>query len=208
MVDLTQPASAAEFIAAGADPATAESLATQANLMAGRVGTRDEQIAFRMSVRDPVPLQQPAPLPGVAPAAATASVEAHSQGQFDNHLAEVYAPPASALDYQIPAGTGELSDEAMAADRALVQTLYADRMPRTIGNAILKDLSLGRPTQKSAETTAALKGWVDQLLTRAQADPALKQYTTGMSAQLLLATLSPETVVALMPWVQFRAGKR
>jgi hypothetical protein len=125
------------------------------------------------------------------------------------HLDSVYAPAKNAWDYRVPQlASGQITDEGRAADIALTRMLHAERAPVHLGDAIMRDLAAGRPTDKSAETTAALRPWIQSMLTSAQANPALRPFVEGASVDRLLAMLSPETVTALIPWTQFRAARR
>jgi hypothetical protein len=211
MVDLSQPASAAEFQAAGVDAATAANLAMQHNIMTGRAGTFEERVAVGEAVRNLAPVPS-APAPAsTTPAQATAALAAHEEAQLQGHLEQLYQGASSPLEYRIPVTAGELSDEALAADSALQQMLYTQRLPRDLGNAILQDVASGRPSPyaKSAEASAALKPFLSQLLTAAQADAAIsKHLPPGLQAEHLLAALSPETAMALLPYVQHRAKRQ
>jgi hypothetical protein len=86
--------------------------------------------------------------------------------------------------------------------------LHAERTPRELGEAIMKDLQAGRASPKSAEATEALRGWATSLLSAAAQNPALRPYAANATADQLLAVLSPETIIALTPWVKFRAARR
>src|SRR6266478_4311973 len=100
MVDMTQPATAAEFQAMGVDEATAAGLAAQANLLAGR-GPPEERAALLFSLNNqPPPAKPPAAPSTVTPAEATAALQAHADAQLSAHFDQFYAPPQNAHDYR------------------------------------------------------------------------------------------------------------
>jgi hypothetical protein len=124
------------------------------------------------------------------------------------HLEQVYAPPAHSYDYKIPPAASTPTDEAIAADRALVGLLHTERVPADLGNAVMLDLAAGRPSQKSTETVAALRPWAQQMLSAARADPKLAPVIQGFEPDHLIALFTPATAAALLPFVRFRAARR
>jgi hypothetical protein len=208
MTDLTQPVTAADFVTAGASPEQAAILVEQHESLAGRRGP-DARAALQVAAQDHAPPPAPVTASTVTQAEAVSALEAHEAAILQGHMDKLYEPPPSARDYRIPPSFGgQPTDEALAADTALTDMLYAERTPRDLGEAIMKDIAARRPTEKSAEAAAALRPWLDQRLRKAQANPALRPYVEGASAEQLLAVLSPETVVALSPFVNHRAGNR
>jgi hypothetical protein len=208
MVDLTQPASAAEFIAGGASPADAESLAAQANVMAGRAGI-GAKAEMTFALKDGVP---PAPVQPAAPisnAQATDALRAHEEAQLAGHLEKAFAPPLNAFDYRAPAQIGDPTDEQYAADSALKGALFAERTPAYLANALMTDFAANRLTEHNLEPAdrAAVIAKLGGLLDRARADRSLAPYVTGATAEGFLSSLSRETVIALVPWAK-HVGRR
>jgi hypothetical protein len=207
-------ATPAEFEAAGVSPQEAQALATQANLLAGRGSIEDVALARHVLSQDyappPKPASAPTATPAATPAVAHAAIEAADTAALHAHFDDIFAPPASAHAYRIPNPVGEPSDEAMAGDRALTQVLHRAGLPTNLGNAILQDLANTRPptwTHKP-DTIAAIKPWFDQLFKQALQDPALRPIAQGLDPDRLLALLSLETAIALVPFVQHRARRR
>jgi len=205
-MDLTQPVTAETFTALGVAPQEASLLASQHNIKAGRTGTAEDRAALgSFDNLPPPPKPVPAPLP--SPAETTAALQAGTAQQYGDHLAEVYKAPTNAWDYRIPQAAGKITDEAAVADRALVSILHSDGTPLDIGNAVMRDLASGRQSPKSDEHRAALRPYVERILSAAAANPALAPYATPQAADLVLNMLSPETVAALLPYVQYRAKR-
>lgn len=189
----------------GVDPAQAAVLGAQGDAIKG--GQLAPYDAVRSS--SPTPAAAPPASNSVTSEQAVAALGAHNEAQLARELDAAMAPPARAWDYSIPSAAGQPTDEAMAADRALVGLLHAERVPVHIGNAIMIDLQRGaglRQEPKSAADVAALSPWVNQILARAKADPALK--IGDATAEQLLSVLSRETVVALKGFVEYRARPR
>jgi hypothetical protein len=152
---------------------------------------------------DPAP---PPPRGTVTRAQAQEALEAHEAARAAVHLDQVFAE--SPMHYRVPASSEQPSDEALAADAALTQMLHAERTPRDLGEAIMQDIAAARVTPKSAETLTAVRPWVDQMLRTARANPTLRPYVQDVSVERFLDVLSPETIVALSPFVKYRAGRR
>lgn len=227
-VDTSKPATAAEFEAAGVDPGTAAWAAAAHEAQMGRGD------ALAPILRN----EPSAPAAGDAASAQARLDEItkdRAAGRISDwewrskyepevlalrdkivagsnpgmaELEAIYQPPRAHYDYRIPAAAGTVTEEAQAADGALTQMLYAERMPLDIGNALLSDISRGRATEKKQETIEALRPWANQMLNTARANPRLAPFVQGASADALISMLSHETVVALTPWVRFRAARR
>jgi len=56
---------------------------------------------------------------------------------------------ARVAQYRFPQASGELTDEAVASDRALAPLLQTDRAALHIGNDIMDDLARWRLSQRS-----------------------------------------------------------
>jgi hypothetical protein len=141
MVDISQPASATEFIAAGASPSEAAILAEQHETLAGRRGA-GAQVALSIAGRNQPP--PPAPEPStshVTQAEATAALDAHTEIQLGAHLDRAFAPPVSAADYVFPASPTQLSDEEFGAEQSLKSALHAEAMPKFVVESIAKALA-------------------------------------------------------------------
>jgi hypothetical protein len=192
--DLSQPVTAAEFITRhGVEPGLAAQLAAAHNALAGRPGA--------------VPAKVMAPPLNPTDSAGAAN-EVAAANEMTAHLDQLYSPPSSPMDYRIPPTSGTPTDEAFAADRALTQMLHGAGTPKEIGNALLSDIATNRTYTRPPEDTAALRPWVRQLLSQAQRVPELAPYARGISPEMLLERLSPETIVALRPFVQHRGPRR
>jgi hypothetical protein len=212
MPDLTMPAVAADYIAAGATPDQAAILAEQHEAYAGRrgpdaraaiaVGSRNESLPPNAAPH----VSQVSQVSQVSPAEAALNADNHAQLQGE--LDHLYQPPASPYDYRVPVGSGDRTDEAFAADKVFTTMLHTERVPRFLGEAIMQDIQAARPHEKTGAADPALRGWIDQMLKRAQADPALRPYVAGVSPDLLLQVLSPATVTSLTPFVHYRASRR
>jgi hypothetical protein len=127
--------------------------------------------------------------------------------ELEAHLEKLYAPPTDTFAYVIPPPPPgiTLDDSGHAANRALLDTFHAAGVTRDLGNAILRDLNVPRPTPKSPETAAALKGWVDDMLTKVKGHEEVRAFPESLSSDLLISIFSPETAAALEPWIKFRA---
>lgn len=170
MVDLSQPATAAEFVSAGADAATAAALAHQANVMAGR-GTPDDRMALAMELANAPPAAKDAPSSPVSAAEATAALEAHQAAEASAHFEQTFAAPVSPTDYRFPYLNAEPTDEQAAADSAVKTALHEARVPTFIVGSIASDL---------AEATSKLANETPQALqTRLQSRDASLQRMWG-----------------------------
>jgi hypothetical protein len=128
-VDISKPASAAEFEAHGASPAQAAMLAEQHEAAAGRRGSAAR--AF-FSVTDPAPPGAKLP-PGarVTQTEASSALQAHESAQLSAHLAgEVFKPPAQPQDYSFPCDVVDQSDAEFAQDGELKQAAFAEGLPK------------------------------------------------------------------------------
>jgi hypothetical protein len=198
------------LVSQGVDPAQAALLGQQGDALAGKFGAEAKAV-MTASVSESQPAAaKPAPSSTVTQQQAVDAVNAHNEAQLQSELDATYAPPVNAYEYRIPqASGGELSDEAMAADRALVTVLHSERMPLHIGNAIMQDLARGRPSQVSAEEIAALTPWAQQMLTSAQGHAALREIVAaGATPEQWLSILSPETRIAVRGLVDYSARRR
>jgi hypothetical protein len=226
MADLTQPATAAEFQAAGADAATAAALATQHNIMAGRAGTPDQRAELAVGMRNQAPAAKPVPAAStVTPAEATAALEAHTNAQLSAHLDEVFAAPAQASDYLFPYGHTDPTPEAFAFDNTIKADLHAANMPAFVVNSIAQSLAEANRTlanETSAQAAARLDAnksrltamWggdfdgnmrlVDGLIDQVGADrPALRAFIERVAP-----FFDPLSVDALLQVAKHRAAKR
>jgi hypothetical protein len=160
MVDMTQPASAAEFTAAGATPEQAATLAEQHNVMAGRRGF-DAKAAMSIAARDTPPPSAPAPAASpVTPVQAQSALEAHENAQLASELDKAFMPPASPSDYRFPPGRTDPTDEEFAQDNAIKEAFFREGLPRFLGENIAKSLvegvnALERMTPEQAQQRVA-----------------------------------------------------
>jgi hypothetical protein len=225
MTDLTQPATAAEFLATGVDAATAESLAMQANMMAGRTGTRDQQIELAVGMRHYVPPAQLAPTAKTTPEAATAALHAHTNAQLTQELSAVMAPPASPSEYRLPGWGDNQTDEQFATDREVAASLHAEGFPRHLVEGIGRDLATAAASRahetpqqaqaRIATTTATLQKWygkdlqanlqlvdgvVDRLLAKGGATRAF--------VENVMHHLDASSIDALVQFAKHRAARR
>jgi len=159
MVDTTQPATAAEFEAAGASPADAASLADQANAMAGRKGF-NARVELEQSMRNqPPPAKAPPPTP-LTNAQLSEAAASHQDAQLADSFDKLWQPPQSAYDYRFP-DSGNLTDEQAASDNAVKTALHTEGMPKFVVDSIASNLSESvrtlaneTPTQASARLNA------------------------------------------------------
>lgn len=209
MTDLTQPASAAEFIAAGVDATTAANLAAQHNAAAGRGGF-NAMAEARESFRNMPPPPTPAAPPPTTNAQLVEAAAAHQDVQLQGSIEATFAPPANAFDYRAPPPVSDATDEQYAADTALKTMLHVEGTPAYIGNAIMADLAANRMVEHNlqpGERTLVL-GQLSRMLDLARADPALKHYVADATPEGLMSNLSRETIIAFLPWAQHRTTRR
>jgi hypothetical protein len=234
MTDLSQPATAAEFVAAGASAADAAILAEQHNAMAGHRGP-DARAALSIAARDQPPPTPPPPAASpVTQAQAVSALEAHEAAQLNAEMGKMFAPPASPSDYRFPPpARGELTDADLENDNAIRSAFHAEGVPRWLSEGVLNALSEGihaveRMTPQQAEaritsTVANLKRmWgaeydnnlakVDRLLDQMKArHPALGLDGTVRLEDRdvpLLELLDSIWVDRLLEFAQYRAGRR
>jgi hypothetical protein len=152
-VDISKPATAAEFEAHGIDPAQAAQMAALHEATMGRGDAL-------------VPVLRSEPTSGATAQAESAQARLdqitsdRAAGKISDyewrskyerevltlrdqivaganhdlsHLEQVYQPPANAWDYRVPPANGQVTDEARAADSALTQMLHAERVPLAEG---------------------------------------------------------------------------
>lgn len=227
MTDVSKPATAGEFQAAGVDPETAAWAAAAHEAQMGRgdaLAPILRNAPSTQTVGDAASAQ--ARLDALMKDRAAGTISdwewrskyepevlalrdkiVSGSGSDLAHLEQLYQPPRAPWDYKVPAALGEVTDEARAADSALVSLLHTERMPLDLGNALMADLARGRPVEHSAETISALRPWAEQMLRSARANPALRAVTEGASADQLLAIVSPETAVSLLPWLKHRSSR-
>lgn len=168
-VDITQPATPAEFIAAGATPEQAAALATQHNVMSGRFGA-EAKAGMSVELRNLPP--PPAKLPEysrTSPTQATAALQAHQDQAFHGELDAAMSAPASAAHYSFPASLEPETPEAIAADMELRTALHAEGLPRHVvetAASALADAASSRPNEteeqaqsRIAATRATLERW-------------------------------------------------
>jgi hypothetical protein len=166
-VDVTQPASPAEFVAAGASPAEAAILAEQHEAIVGRRGP-EARAAILIGSRDlPPPPAPPPPVSTVTQTQATEALAAHTEAQMSAQLDQTFAPPATPAEYKFPY-TRDPSDEQFAADNALKAAMHAERMPKFVVDSIAQNL---------AETSRALANE-----TPAQAQTRIEANKTRLTA--------------------------
>jgi hypothetical protein len=140
MADLTQPATVAEFIAAGADPVAARQLASQHNLMSGREGSFDERVDFAHLIENQPPPPKAALTPQTSNAQlADASVQ-HQNHQLAGTLDAAFAPPAMAYEYKLE-DESSLNDAQLAANSELKTALHAAQMPKFVVDSIAQNLA-------------------------------------------------------------------
>jgi hypothetical protein len=208
--DLAQPVNADFYVRHGATPEQAAALASEHNAAAGRSGF-NAMAESRESFRNqpPPPPTPAAPPPTTNAQLADAAVQ-YQNTQLAGALDATFAPPANAFDYRAPPPLDGATDAQYAADGALKTVLHTESTPAYIGNAIMSDLAANRMvehTLQPAERTLVL-GHLSRMLDQARAAPALKAYVQDATPEGLLSSLSRETVISLIPWVQYRAGKR
>jgi hypothetical protein len=232
MVDLTQPASAVEFQAAGVDASTAAALAAQHNVMAGR-GSFEDRVTLAHSLENLPPQAKPAPHPPVSAVEATRLLADHNAAQLQGHMDKLFEPPASAADYKFPT-RGDLTDEQFAQDNAIKSAFHSEGWPDWLGNGIPKALSEGErelsrmtPQQQQARIAATESGlkrmWGEQYdRNLATVDTYLEQMarkypTLGIDGSVrlddgrdvpLLALLDSIWVDRLFEFANHRAGRR
>jgi hypothetical protein len=234
MTDLSQPATAAEFVAAGASAADAAILAEQHNAMAGHRGA-DARAALSVAARDvPPPAARPPAASPVTQAQAVNALEAHEAAQLNAEMGKMFAPPAAPSDYRFPPSPRDPTDAEFAQDGAIKAAFYSEGMPRWLGEGIVKSLVEGEhalsrmtPEQAStrvASTVASLQRiWgreydsnlaiVDNLLEQmSRRNPGLGidgtvRLDNGHDVPLL-SLLDPLTVNSLLEFAKHRAGRR
>jgi hypothetical protein len=231
-VDITKPASAAEFAARGVSPAEAAMLAEAHETMAGR---RSADARAALSVTDPAPPGAKLP-PGatVTQTEATTALEAHEAAQLNAEMDKMFAPPASPSDYRFPPPVHDVTDEDIARDSGIKAVFHSTGFPRWLGENIVNELSAGErvlsrlpPGEVSARLTStgeSLKRmWgreydrnivtvEDLLLEMDRRNPSLG---IGGSVRLdngqdvpLLALLDSQTVNSLVEFAKHRANRR
>jgi hypothetical protein len=225
MADLTQPATPAEFIAAGADPVTARQLASQHNLMSGREGSFDERVDFAHFIENMPPPAAPAAPAPTSNAQLVEATAAHESAQLTGTLDAAFAPPAQAYDYQFPQTTETLTDEQLASDSALKTALHAAQMPKFVVESIAQNLAEASRTlanETPAQGAARIESqksrligmWgkdhfdgnmaiVDNFLEQQTAkSPALKAFIEGAAR-----VFTPLDLDLILQTAKFRAGK-
>jgi hypothetical protein len=224
MADLTQPATAAEFIAAGADPVAARQLASQHNLMSGREGSFDERVDFAHFIENQPPPPKAAPAPTTTNAQLADATVQHQNVHLTGQMDATFAPPANAFDYRFPESTEPVTDEQLAGDSDLKNALHAAQMPRFVVESIAANLATASrtlanetPTQAQARIEsqkARLQGmWgkefdgnmavVDTFLEQQSAkSPALKAFIQNAAR-----VFTPLDIDLLLQVAKHRAGK-
>lgn len=224
MADHTQPATPAEFISAGADPAVAAVLATQANIMAGR-GSANDRMALTQQLENLPPPATKSTTPPVTPAEATAALDAHENAALSAHFDALWAPPDAPEHYKFPlTSLADPTDEQFAQDTALKAAFYTEQIPQFVVESIAK--SLAEQTRTLANETPAQaqsriesakvrlsKMWggefdaniqiVDTFLEQLGRRPELREFI-GRAAPLL----DPLSVDLLLQFAKHRAGRR
>lgn len=224
MPDLTQPATAAEFQAAGADAATAASLAMQHNMMTGRAGTPDQRIELAVGMRNQPPAAKLAPPAStVTPAQATAALAAHNEVQLSHELDAVMAPPAAPGDYLFPHSLEPENEAAFAADNELRAALHSEGLPRHIVESIGSSLAQAASTRinedqaqaRIGSTRATLERWYgkDTDANLAHADALFERLRAkgGATADFVEAVaphLDALSLDALIQFAKHKAGRR
>jgi hypothetical protein len=223
--DVNQPAVAADYIKMGADPATAETLAQQCNILTGRSGTRDQRIDLEVGMRNQPPPAKPAPPASkVTPADAIAALHAHENAALSQELSAVMAPPASPSDYQFPS-RGDLSDAQFATDNEIKTALHSEGFPRQVVDSIASDIATAvathaNETQQQAQariagTRATLERWygkdtdanlnlVDGVLARLIA----KGGATRSFVENVASHLNALSIDQLVQFAKYRASRR
>jgi hypothetical protein len=140
MADLTQPATAAEFIAAGADPVAARQLASQHNLMSGREGSFDERVDFAHFIENQPPPPKAAPTPQTSNAQLADASAQHQDHQLAGTMDAAFAPPAMAYEYKLE-DESSLNDAQLAANSELKTALHAAQMPKFVVESIAQNLA-------------------------------------------------------------------
>jgi hypothetical protein len=142
VTDLNQPATAAEFQAAGVDAATAANLAMQHNMMTGRAGTLDQRAEVMTAVRERAPLPKPtAPAPATTPEKALEALSAHQDSEQAQHLAAHFAPPAQASDYRLWEGATDPTPEEHAQIVELQGALHGAGMSKMVAESIAQSVT-------------------------------------------------------------------
>ena len=232
MTDLSQPATAAEFVAAGASAADAAILAEQHNAMAGHRGA-DARAALSIAARDQPPPTAPPPAASpVTQAQAVSALEAHEAALLDGEMAKLFA--GGRHDYPFPPPRdGVVTDEDMARDSGIKAVFRDEGFPDWLGKNIVNELvagehALSRMTPQQAEarvasTVGSLKGmWgADYDSNLATVDKLLEQIarrhpTLGIDGSVrlddrdvpLLELLDSLTVNSLLEFAKNRASRR
>jgi hypothetical protein len=139
MADLTQPATAADFTAVGVDAATAASLATQHNALAGRSGF-NSRVETAQTLMNLPPSASPAP-PATTTNAQLADASAqHQDHQLAGTMDAAFAPPAMAYEYKLE-DESSLDDAQLAANSELKTALHAAQMPKFVVESIAQNLA-------------------------------------------------------------------
>ncbi len=225
MTDLTQPASAAEFMAAGVDEATATSLAAQHNTAAGRNGFNVMAEARETFRNQPPPPTPATPLPTTNAQLAEATA-AHENAQLAGALDAVFAPPGQPYDYKFPESVEPPTDESMARDIAIKEALHRERLPGWAVTSILSNLAQDSraldnetPAQKNARLDGATSRlshmWgaayednvaiVTKYLDELQKDPALRDEIRTARRAIVVNPLTMDTILQV---AQHRVAKR
>lgn len=207
--DLAQPVSTDFYVRHGATPEQAATLAAEHNAASGRGGF-NAMAASRESFRNQPPPPTPAAEPRTSNATLADATVQHQDVQLAGALDATFAPPANAFDYKAPPPIERATDEQFAADSALKTVLHTESTPAFIGNSIMADLAANKVIEHvlKSDERAAVLGQLGRMLDQARAAPALKGYVQGATPEGLLSTLSRQTVLSLLPWVQYRASRR
>jgi hypothetical protein len=218
MADLTQPATAAEFIAAGADPVAARQLASQHNLMSGREGSFDERVDFAHLIENQPPPPKAALTPQTSNAQlADASVQ-HQNHQLTGQMDATFAPPASPWDYKFPEPVEPPTNESLARDTAIKEAFHREGIPAWAITSVLSNLSQDArtlETETPAQVQVRLDSATDRLsrmwgaayegnvatvgkfLDELQKDPALRDDIRTARRAIVVNPLTMDTILQI-----------